>query len=40
MSFLFRRSFKTAIFNKFWEIAMATSCFMKEIYKDGIVPEC
>ena len=39
MSVLFRRSFKTAIFSRFWKVAIATSNFLNEVYNDGFAPE-
>ena len=39
MSVLFRRLFRTAIFRRFSEVAIATSNFMNEFYNGGFLPE-
>ena len=37
MSVLFRRLFRTAIFSRFSKVAIATSNFMNEFYKDKVM---
>ena len=39
MSVLFRRLYRTAIFSRFSEMAIATSNFMNNFYASGFTPE-
>ena len=39
MSVLFRQLFRTAIFSRFSQVAIATSNFMNEFYNGGFTPE-
>ena len=39
MSVFSGHSFKTAIFNRFPKVAIATEIFMKDVYNDGFLPE-
>ena len=39
VSALFRRLFRTAIFSRFSQVAIATSNFMNEFYNGGFTPE-
>ena len=39
MSVLFRRLFRTTIFSRFSQVAIATSNFMNEFYHGGFMPE-
>ena len=38
MFLLFRHSSKTATFNRFLKVAIATSNFMNELYNGGVLP--
>ena len=39
MSVLFRQLFRTAVFSRFFKVAIAASNFMNEFYNGGFAPE-